>query len=456
MTPALLAALQTLVGEAHVSVAAADRCEHARDQSSHPASPPDAVVWPGSAAEVAAVLQLATAHATPVTAWGAGTGLEGNAIPAQGGLTLDLRRLNRIVDVHAEDFQVTVQPGVLYKDMNRELARYGLFFAPDPGANASIGGMIANNAAGTRTVRYGATRDNVLALKVALADGTLLRTGSRAVKQSAGYDLTHLFVGSEGTLGVIVEATLKLAPLPEHFSAVTAAFPSVEAAAAAVFGIMGAGLNPAALELLDAAAIRLLIDEGGFDLTAAPNLFMEFHGASEAVLEVELRLVQQICDECEALAFRAGLGREARNRLWEARHGLFETEVRAYPNRQWLVTDVAVPISRYPDIVAFAGRNMTALGLEGTLIGHAGDGNLHTTIFYRPEDAVECANAQVHNARLVEQAIRLGGTCTGEHGVGLGKRQFLEQEHGPEAMALMRLLKATLDPKNILNPGKVV
>src|SRR3990172_9331892 len=273
-----MAALKAIVGAARISAGESVRHLHSRDQSSHAPHLPDVVVWPERTEEVSRIAAYANGHHIPLTGWGAGSSLEGNPIPVKGGIVIDFGRMNRILSIYAEDFQVRVQPGILYKDMNRMLGQHGLFFAPDPGANASIGGMIANNAAGTRTPKYGATRDNVLALEVVLANGDVIRTGSRSVKQSAGYALTHLFVGSEGTLGLITEATLKLAPLPEHFSAVTASFPPTEAAAQAVFSIIGSGLGPAALELLDTATIAAINDAGKFDLPVAPNLFIEFHG----------------------------------------------------------------------------------------------------------------------------------------------------------------------------------
>lgn len=447
--------LESIAGPARVSQTQADRAQHARDQSSFPERLPQLVVWPQTTAEVSAILRHAHEVRLPVTAWGAGTSLEGNPIPVCGGIVLDFRQMNRILAIHEHDFQVTVQPGVLYKDMNQTLARAGLFFAPDPGANASIGGMVANNAAGIRTVKYGATRDNVLALEVVLAGGEVIRTGSRSVKQSSGYDLTHLFVGSEGTLGVVTEATLKLAPLPEHFSAVTAAFPGVEAAAQTVFNIIGAGLGPAALELLDTSAVAL-INEDGFDLAPAPHLFMEFSGASQATLEHELSLVETICREQGCRRFQAGVGREVRNQLWAARHRLFEIAVRRHPGQAYLLTDVAVPISHYPELVAEAARALAEVGAPGLIVGHAGDGNLHTSIFFDPGDGAMQAAGQRLNDRLVERALALGGTSTGEHGVGLGKQKYMLQEHGQGALNLMRRLKATLDPHGILNPGKVL
>jgi len=452
----ILPALQAIVGPERLSIAQADRAQHARDQSAHAEHLPDIIIWPKTTAEVSAILSCANEARLPVTAWGAGTSIEGNPIPVFGGLVLDFQQMNQILAVHETDFQVTVQPGMLYKDMNKALAQYGLFFAPDPGANASIGGMVANNAAGIRTVKYGATRDNVLALEVVLASGEVLRTGARSVKQSAGYDLTHLFVGSEGTLGIVTEATLKLAPLPEHFSAVIAAFPTVEIAAEVVFAIIGSGLGPAALELLDPQAIAILNTEADFDLAVAPTLFMEFNGPSEASLAEELALVESICRENECRRFQSGVGREARNQLWRARHRFFETSLRCYPGQDYRLTDVAVPISRFPTLVAAANEIMTRLGCQGNIIGHAGDGNLHTAIFFPPDDAQARAHADQVNDYLVERALALGGTCTGEHGVGLGKQKYMLAEHGPVALKLMRQIKATLDPNGILNPGKVI
>jgi D-lactate dehydrogenase (cytochrome) len=454
--PYLLKSMQAIVGQERASTAQADRTLHARDQSSSAEHLPEAVVWPRTTAEISAILRHANEEGWPVTAWGAGTSLEGNPIPVCGGLVLNLQQMNKILCIHDTDFQVTVQPGLFYKDMNRLLARYGLFFAPDPGANASIGGMIANNAAGIRTVKYGATKDNVLALEVVLASGEVVRTGSRSIKQSSGYDLTHLFVGSEGTLGIVSEATLKLAPLPDLFSAVVAAFATVEQAAQVVFNIIGTGLEPSALEFLNTHATSLINAEDGIELFEAPNLIMEFSGASEASLRDELDLVETICREYNCRAFQAGLGREARNKLWRARHDFFEILLRAYPGHDYLLTDVAVPISQYPALVAAADEIMSELQVQGAMVGHAGDGNLHTSVFFLPEDRVGCRNAQMVNDHLVEQALALDGTSTGEHGVGLGKQKYMLQEHGEASLTLMRQLKATLDPNGILNPGKVL
>ncbi len=452
----ILPDLQDIVGLAHVSATTADRQQHAHDQSDQPPSLPDIVVWPGSTEEVSAILKLANQQRIPVTAWGAGTSLEGQPLAIFGGIILDFGRMNQIVQIHDSDFQVTVQPGIFYMDMNKQLARYGLFFAPDPGANASIGGMLANNAAGIRTVKYGATRDNVLALQVVLANGDVIRTGSRSVKQSAGYDLTHLFVGSEGTLGLITEATLMLAPLPEFFSAATVAFPDVESAAQTVFDIIASGLEPTALELLDESSVEIINTEPGIHLEPGPNLFLEFSGASNVSLEETLELAEALCRENGCLNYQAGIGRDARARLWEARHRLFEVMVRYHQGMRHVVTDVAVPISVYPEMVQETAVIIQTHQITGHLIGHAGDGNLHTTLFFPPDD--ETAVQQVEQARsaMVKLALSLNGTCTGEHGVGLGKQKYMLAEHGPKAIHLMRQLKNTLDPHNILNPGKVL
>jgi D-lactate dehydrogenase (cytochrome) len=448
--------LKEIVAIENASATEADRQLHSRDQSSHTAVLPDAVVWPENTRQVSAIVRFAHENSIPIVGWGAGSSLEGNPIPVKGGIVINFQRMNKILKLHAEDFQVTVQPGIFYKDMNRQLAQVGLFFAPDPGANASVGGMIANNAAGTRTVKYGATRDNVLALEVVLADGQIIRTGSRSIKQSAGYDLTHLIIGSEGTLGLVTEATLKLAPLPEHFSAVLATFATTAAAADAVFGVIGSGLNPAALELLDAATITYMNMEEGIDLPVAPTLLMEFHGISAMTLAAELELVQEICTDCGLTHWQAGVGREERDRLWNGRHHLGEILFRTHPDHIYLITDVAVPISHYPPLASYTSDLMNQMGLMGALFGHAGDGNVHTVVFAPADETDRQTTLQHFNDRVVQKAISLEGTCTGEHGVGIGKQKYMVYEHGEGAVELMRLLKHTLDPKGILNPGKVI
>jgi D-lactate dehydrogenase (cytochrome) len=442
------------VGAEHVSIKAADLDQHARDQSFHPAHRAAVVVWPGSAKEIGAVLKYANARRIPVVPWGAGSSLEGNPIPVHGGIVLDMLRLNKILALRLEDFQVDVQAGILYKDMNMELARHGLFFAPDPGANASIGGMIGNNVAGTRTLRYGATKDNVLRLEIVLPSGGIIRTGTRSRKTSSGYDLVHLFVGSEGTLGVITEATLRLAPLPDKFSAVIASFSTAESATRAVSGIMGSGITPAALEFLDHNTVRVLNASGEFALPEHPTLLMEFHSATEAGLKEERFIVESICAEEGCLAFEAGLGREERDRLWRTRHQTYEILVRSHPGCAFLIADVAVAVSDYPSLVKVAEIEVAKRGLDGYLIGHAGDGNLHPLISYIPGDLGNYAVALAASQAIVEAAIALGGTATGEHGIGIGKRPFMTLEHG-ESLNVMRAIKNALDPHGILNPGKI-
>jgi D-lactate dehydrogenase (cytochrome) len=455
MSP-LLTDLMAFLPSERLSAAPAVLGQNAQDESSFPACLPEVVVWPQTTAEVSQILAYAYGNGIPVTARGAGTSLEGQPIPLQGGIALNFGQMNQIVAVYAQDFQVRVQPGIFYKDMNKVLARDGLFFAPDPGANASIGGMVANNAAGIRTVKYGAVRDNVLALEVVLANGEIIRTGARAIKQSAGYDLTHLFVGSEGTLGLVTEATLRLFPIPEQFSAATAAFPDVSAAAQTVFEIIGSGLEPAALELLDEVAITVLNSDETINLSAAPHLFMEFNGPSEEGLQERLAAVEQICQENGGYDFRAGLGREQRNTLWDARHRLFEIHKRYFPGQRYLIADVAIPISRYPAIIGRASQLRAELGVTASIISHAGDGNVHLTMFFPPDDAEAEARAHQLNTAVVAYALELDGTITGEHGVGIGKRKFMEQEHGPAAIHVMRQIKTLFDPKGILNPGKVL
>ncbi len=452
LTPDLIAELTALVGAGNISIAQADIDLHARDQSNHRAHPAEAVIWPVDAEQVAAVLRFADEQRVPITPWGVGTSLEGNCIPVYGGISLSFERMNQIIEIHADDFQVTVQPGIGHKDLNEQLARYGLFFPPDPGANATIGGMLANNAAGIRTVKYGASRDNVLQMQVALADGRLIEVGSRSVKQSSGYDLLHLIVGSEGTLGVITRATLKLVPVPMYMSAVVAAFETVEAAVETVVAVRGSGLDVAALELVDATHARMLRETEGVDLPDHPVLFMEFHAAQEAALTGGLEMVREICDEMNAVSFHATTDTAERKKLWHARHHSYEIMVRSHPGKQFYIMDVAVPISAYPELIAYIEQVRDERGIDAYMIGHAGDGNIHVEFPYVNE--AEYAVATECNRQIVLKALALNGTATGEHGVGIGKAQYMQHEHG-DALAVMYAIKQTLDPNGILNPGKI-
>jgi D-lactate dehydrogenase (cytochrome) len=338
--------------------------------------------------------------------------------------------------------------------MTASLARHGLFFAPDPGANASIGGMVANNASGTRTLRYGCTSDNVLRLQVVLPSGQIIRTGTLSGKTASGYDLRRLFVGSEGTLGIVCEATLRLAPIPDKLSAVIASFDSLQAATNTVAAIMGSGILPAALEFLDRTTIRALNASGEFTLPEHPTLLMEFHGTTDDGLSRELSQVRKLCEEEGCLSFTAGLGRQVRDQMWRARHQNYEILVRSNPGTAFLIVDVAVPVSQYPRLVDAAEQAFAAHGLQACMVGHAGDGNLHPLVPYTPGDHASYENALAAQMAIVEAAISLGGTATGEHGVGIGKRRFMALEHG-DSLETMRAIKAVIDPNNILNPGKI-
>lgn len=445
---------QTL-GDERFSLNLSEREYHARDQSFHDAHMPAAVVFAESVREVSAILKYANEHLIPITPWGAGTSIEGNSIPVAGGIVLDVSRMDKILRLYRDDLQVDVQPGIKYKDMNVKLAADGLFFAPDPGANASIGGMIANNAAGTRTPGYGATKDNVLRLEVVLANGDVIQTGTRSKKTSSGYDLVHLFIGSEGTLGIVTQATLKLHPIPEHFSAVVASFANTQGATHAVSAIMGAGLKPVALEFLDPETARQLNTTGEFKLRETPTLLIEFHSATPQAIEHELALAQELCRDNGCLSFEAGVGRAERDRLWKMRHSTYDVLVRNNPGISFLVCDVAAPVSKYPQLVAECEREIHVLNLPGaSIVGHAADGNAHPLVPYLPGNEASHARAVAALGNMVRVALALGGTATGEHGVGLGKIQFMREEHG-SALDVMLALKNLFDPNGILNPGKM-
>ena len=446
--------LRSMVGPERFSTGESNLDLHSRDQSHHKPSRPEAVFWPETNSEVSKVLKYADENRIPFTGSGAGTSLEGNPIPVERGLILDFSRMNHILSIREEDFQADVEPGALYRDLNKKLRHKGLFFPPDPGAQATIGGMIANNASGTRTVRYGSTKDYVLRLTVALAGGEIIKMGTRASKTSSGYDLIHLFVGSEGTLGMILEATVRLIGSPAEFSAAIGTFPSVETAGKAVFEIMRAGLDPASLELLDPECIALINEEKNLGLDVSPTLFMEFHGSTKNQLSEVLQMAQDLCMDQECGAFRSGLGRDERDRLLNARHELGEMIVRKHPGCGILTIDIAVPITAYPEIIAGAHNELVDTSLVGYTFSHAGDGNIHVVLVGKEDD--EKAWTRIHevSARMVSRAMSLGGTATGEHGVGIGKRQFMEAEHG-NSLDWMKKIKGLFDPHGILNPGKI-
>jgi len=443
--------LKAILDERRVSSGESVRHLHSHDESFHTPSLPDVVVWPHTTEEVSRLVRWAREKRVPVTAWGAGTSLEGNPIPVQGGMVMDFNEMNRIIAVRPEDFQADVQAGVIYKELNKALARDGLFFPPDPGAAATIGGMIGNNASGIRSVRYGATKDYVLRLTVVLPDGEVIHAGNRARKSSSGYNLPALFTGSEGTLGIITEATLKLAGLPVNFMAVRATFPTVLNATTTVYQIMRAGLAPAAMEFLDANVVRALNADRDLTLEENPTLLMEFSGYSRQGLAEEMAFVEEICRANGALSLDQGIGAEERARLWEIRHQTYESIKRYHTGLSPLIMDVAVPLSRYSEMVDFSKNEVR--DLTAYLFGHAGDGNIHVHVMDDPQDAKRWARVEEATRSIVMKALEFEGTCTGEHGIGIGKSRFMETEHGASLM-LMKRLKALLDPDNLFNPGK--
>jgi len=443
--------LKAILDERRVSSGESVRHLHSHDESFHAPSLPDVVVWPHTTEEASRLVRWAKGKRVPVTAWGAGTSLEGNPIPVRGGMVMDFNEMNRIIAVRPEDFQADVQAGVIYKELNKRLARDGLFFPPDPGAAATIGGMIGNNASGIRSVRYGATKDYVLRLTVVLPDGEVIHAGNRARKSSSGYNLPALFTGSEGTLGIITEATLKLAGLPVNFMAVRATFPTVLNATTTVYQIMRAGLAPAAMEFLDANVVRVLNADRDLTLEENPTLLMEFSGYSRQGLAEEMAFVEEICQQNGALSIDRGIGAEERARLWEIRHQTYESIKRYHAGLSPLIMDVAVPLSRYSEMVDFSKNEVR--DLTAYLFGHAGDGNIHVHVMDDPQDAKRWARVEEATRSIVMKALEFEGTCTGEHGIGIGKSRFMETEHGASLM-LMKRLKALLDPDNLFNPGK--
>jgi D-lactate dehydrogenase (cytochrome) len=449
-----LKALKAMVAADRFSTGESVLDLHAKDESRHPACRPQAVIWPVDKTEVSNIIKYASQNRIAVTCWGSGSSLEGNPIPCKGGLVLDFTRMDRIIELREADFQVDVEPGLVYQDLNQRLRSKGLFFPPDPGARATIGGMIANNASGTKTVRYGSTKHHVMRLTVALADGEIIELGTRASKSSSGYELLPVFVGSEGTLGVVVQATLRLTPLPQEYSGVIANFVDLLQASRAVFDIVRYGLDPASIELLGPECVALINQEKQLGLAESPTLIMEFHGATRSYLAEILEMTQEICKDNGCKDFRSGLEGAERTRLLEARHHLGEMIIRNHPGYDGLVIDVAVPISVYPEMIQAAGQERARTGLQGYTFSHAGDGNIHFHLLGRRGDERQWDLIHAVADRMVQKALDLGGTATGEHGVGIGKRKFMVREHGA-GLAWMRRIKTLFDPEGILNPGKI-
>ena len=450
---AMLDALRSRFAE-RCSTADVVREQHGRGESVYDAMPPDAVVFCESTDEVAAVVALAALHAVPVIAFGVGSSLEGHLLAVQGGVSIDLSRMNAIVAIHPEDLTATVQAGVTREQLNREIKDTGLFFPIDPGANATLGGMAATRASGTNAVRYGTMKENVLGLAVVTAAGEVIRTGTRAKKSSAGYDLTRLFVGSEGTLGVMTEVTLKLYPLPEAVSAAVSFFPSIDAAVRTTIEVIQMGVPIARCELLDAHAIRAVNKHSHLALREAPMLLMEFHGSEAGVAE-QAATVQGIAREHGGADFEWARTPEERTRLWAARHQSYFAALQTRPGCRCQSTDTCVPISRLAESINESVAEAEASNIPYWIVGHVGDGNFHLSYLFDPDDAAECAAVERLNVLMARRAIRLGGTCSGEHGIGLHKMPYLLEEAGPGAVAMMRQIKRALDPMNIMNPGKI-
>lgn len=436
------------------TAAEALRDQHARDEAHHAPHRPDAVAFPESTAEVVTIVRECAAAGVPITPWGAGSSLEGQAVPVRGGVSLDLSRMDRVLAVHAEDLDAVVQPGVRRKALNEHLRDTGLFFAVDPGADATLGGMASTRASGTAAVRYGTMRETVLALEAVLADGRVIRTGGRARKSSTGYDLTRLFVGAEGTLGVITELTVRLHGRPEAVSAATCAFPDIGSAVDAVILTIQSGLPVARIELLDALQIKGFNLYSGWSMEEAPTLFLEFHGTEAGVAEQAARF-GEIAGEFGARGFAWATREEERNRLWDARHKAYYAAKALRAGAEGFVTDACVPISRLAEAIAETQADLAESPLLAPLVGHVGDGNFHLAILIDPKRPEELEEARRLSGRLAERTLRLGGTVSGEHGVGLGKLAYMEAEHG-EGWRVMGEIKRALDPQGLFNPGKLV
>ena len=449
----LIEALREIVGP-RLSTSAAVCEQHGRDESYHTPHPPDVVVFAESTDEVAGIVKACARRQVPVIPFGAGTSLEGHVAALHGGVCIDLGRMDRVVAVNPEDMDATVQAGVTRARLNTNLRDTGLFFPIDPGAEASIGGMTATRASGTNAVRYGTMRENVLALIVVLADGRVIRTSRRARKSSAGYDLTRLFVGSEGTLGVITEITLRLYGIPEAISAAVCAFPSVADAVNTVILTIQSGVPVARIELLDSRQMEAVNRYSKLDYAVAPTLFFEFHGTERAVAE-QAETVQAIAADLGGENFAWATRPEDREKLWKARHDAYYASLALRPGCRGWVTDVCVPISRLAECITETTADLEKSPLIATIVGHVGDGNFHVVLLVDPDQAEEIAEAERFNERLVMRALAMDGTCTGEHGIGHGKMDFLIAEHG-EAVGVMRAIKPALDPDNIMNPGKIV
>ena len=449
-----IAELQAAFGN-RVVTSQAVREQHANTTTWVAGEPPDAVVYPQSANDVQQIVRICARHRAPVIAFGTGTSFEGHVNAPYGGVSIDLKDMNRIIAIHPQDFDCVVEPGVTRKQLNDYLRDQGLFFPVDPGADASLGGMCSTRASGTTAVRYGTMKDNVLALKVVRPDGELMTTSRRARKSSAGYDLTRLMVGAEGTLGIITELTLKLHGLPEATASAVCRFPSIQAACDAAITAIQTGIPIARVELVDEIQVKVCNTYSKLGLPEEPTLFLEFHGTQASVTEQSERF-GDIAREYGAGSFEWSAQPEDRTRLWQARHDIFWA-LRGYrAGAKVVVTDVCVPISRLAECVTETKRDAETSGIIAPIVGHVGDGNFHASVMVMMEDPAEVAAAKAFVDRVAERALAMEGTCTGEHGIGEGKKHLLEPEHGAAAIDVMRAIKRALDPDNIMNPGKIV
>lgn len=453
MQPEALTALRHHFGQ-NLSLAPAVLEAHGRDESRIDFHLPDAVLFVKSEQDVLDALRLARDHGFPIVPFAVGSSLEGQIIPVRGGLSLDLNGMNRGLSIEPGGFQATVEPGVTYPELNRQTRRHGLFWAVDPGAEASLGGMASTNASGTGAVRYGTTRDNILEMRVALADGRVIRVGSRARKTSAGYDLKNLFIGAEGTLGIITQLTVKLWPLPAEVVVLRCTFNTVREAAECAVLIMGAALQPERLELIDEHEIHAVNQYLNRDYPERPTLWIELAAASRAALEDSLNVCRELCRDAGAQDIHTAISPEERSSIWEARHKAYTAMGALHPGHAQLSTDACVPLHRLPEVLDFTRQRCQERGLTASFVGHVGDGNFHVLFQALPDDAATWDAIQATYDEMMQLTMQVGGTCTGEHGVGLHKKKYLAQEHA-DTLDLMRDLKRLLDPQNLLNPGKI-
>ena len=450
----LLLEMQKITSEKRATQNETILWQHSHDESYHHPVSPDIVVYPISADEISSILKFANENKIPVVPYGVGSSLEGHCIPVKGGISLNFQEMNEVLEIRPDDFLVKVQPGVTRTQLNLSLKKYGLFFPVDPGADATVGGMAATNASGTTSVKYGIMRDQIRNLQVVLADGQVIQTGGMAAKSSAGYHLTSMFVGSEGTLGVFTEITLKVYGIPEAVLAARCTFPSVQTAVEAASAVLGSGTGIARMELVDERSIVQVNHNSDTSYTEAPTLFLEFQG-NPASVTYEASLTRELLESFGGLEWTEERDSKARAKLWEARHNLAYAFKHGYPGKSMMFTDVCLPLSELSGAIVHARETMDEVGVPGAVLGHVGDGNFHAILMYDSSITIEREKADMVNARIVDHALQKGGTCTGEHGIGIGKAKYLAKEHA-DTLPIMFAIKKQLDPKDILNPGKII